>query len=152
LVFARHGYDQTQVRHDEALPSGLGLTHGLASFHDAGLGAQATRSQAFLSLLAVLDEDRELDLLFLREEWLARRRLQVQPEIVGVIGAQRTCRFWHPSFLSPRSLLPVGARTAPLEVFGTSGRPPEQTKKPASASRRWLILASGALLCKGPRM
>jgi hypothetical protein len=43
----------------------------------------------------MLDQDGELDLLLLGEEWLARRRLQVQPEVVGIIRAERACRFWH---------------------------------------------------------
>ena len=53
------------------------------------LGPQAAGAEALLPLLAVLDQDGELDLLLLGEEWLARRRLQVQAEVVGVVGPER---------------------------------------------------------------
>ena len=62
---------------------------------DRVVGADASGRELLLGGLAALDGLGELDLLFLREERLARGGLQVEPEVVGVVRAERSGRFSH---------------------------------------------------------
>ena len=94
-----------------------------ARLRDALLRAQAAGAEAILGLLAALDGHGELDLLLLREEWLARRRLQVQAKIVGVVGPQGTRWFGH--FVSLSSSRPdgyLGSVSGPRELGSSEWR------------------------------
>src|SRR6266542_10058 len=95
LVLPGHGDHQTQVGHDEPLAGGLGLADVGPGPHDRAIRAQAAGLQAVLGLLALLDGHGEHDLLLLGEERLSGRGLQVQAEVVGVVGAQWASRFGH---------------------------------------------------------
>jgi hypothetical protein len=66
----------------------------------------------------VLDDDGELDLLLLGQERLARRGLQVQPKVVGVVGSERSGWFRHSSPL-PR----FSSSVLVLEASPSAGRP-----------------------------
>src|SRR6266511_893177 len=118
LVLAGHGHHQSEVGHDEPLPRGLGGADVLVRLEDASLGPEAAGAQALLGLLALLDGHGELDLLLLREEWLACGGLQVQSEVVGVVGAQRASRFSHllPS-ISLHGVLQSVATTTVGQIF-----------------------------------
>ena len=62
------------------------FAHLLARLGDALLGPQTAGTEAFLPLLAALDGHGELDLFLLGQQRLARRRLEVEAQIVGVVG------------------------------------------------------------------
>ena len=86
LVLAGHGHHQPQVGHDEPLAGGLGLADLAARLGDALLGAQAAGAETLFGLLAGLDGHGELDLFLLGQQRLAGRRLQVEAEVIGVVG------------------------------------------------------------------
>ena len=86
LVLAGHGHHEAKVGHDEPLPRGLGLLHILTGLGDALLGPETPGTEAFLPLLAALDGHGEFDLLLLRQQRLAGRRLQVEAKVISVVG------------------------------------------------------------------
>ena len=95
LVLTSDRNDQTKVRHDEALAGGLGLADVGARLRDGLLRAKAAGAESLLGVVPALDGHGKLDLLLLGEERLPSRRLEVEPEVVGVVRAQWASRFSH---------------------------------------------------------
>ena len=59
---------------------------GRAGLRDDLLRAQATGPEPFLGFLACLDGHGELDLFLLGQQRLAGRRLQVEAQVVRIVG------------------------------------------------------------------
>ena len=86
LVLAGHGNHQPEVGHDEPLARGLSLADVGTSLRDALLRTEAAGTEPIFGLLTALDGHGKLHLFFLGEQRLAGRSLQVEAEIVSVVG------------------------------------------------------------------
>ena len=86
LVLAGHGHHQSKVGHDEPLAGSFSLPHLAARLGDALLRPQTAGAEALFALLARLDRHGEFDLFLLGQQRFTRCRLEVQAQIVGVVG------------------------------------------------------------------
>jgi len=86
LVLTGHGHHQSKVGHDEPLAGSFSLPHLAARLGDALLRPQTAGAEALFALLARLDRHGEFDLFLLGQQRFTRCRLEVQAQIVGVVG------------------------------------------------------------------
>src|SRR5206468_6067387 len=121
LVLPGHGHHQSQVGHDEPLACRLRLSDVGTGLRDALLRTEAAGAEAILGLLAALDGHGKLHLFLLGEQRLARRSLQVEAEIISVVGPQGTRRLGH--FVSRSSSRPGPPHSAAHLIIENSCHP-----------------------------